>query len=150
MKILIVDDDEVARLTLARILDPLGAEASFAVDGEEAYAQLAALLHESVELLLWYAAPGEARQLLAGAEDALAPMGDALMARWGLPEILRRLAYGRDAASGPRMVALAVRLARHLEAGWCDASLPLDFAAAGELLTLSPHAAAALVRDAAR
>ena len=41
MKILIVDDDEVARLTLARILDPLGAEARFAVDGEEAYAQLA-------------------------------------------------------------------------------------------------------------
>ena len=142
-----------ARAVLARADAAARIAAAFAIhrqDEDVEEVQLAALLHESVELLLWYAAPGEARQLLAGAEDALAPMGDALMARWGLPEILRRLAYGRDAASGPRMVALAVRLARHLEAGWCDASLPLDFAAAGELLTLSPHAAAALVRDAAR
>ncbi len=35
-----MDDDEVARLTLSRILAPLGAEVTLAADGEEAYEQL--------------------------------------------------------------------------------------------------------------
>lgn len=48
MKILIVDDDEVARLTLSRILAPLGAQMALAIDGEEAYEQLAAGLRPAV------------------------------------------------------------------------------------------------------
>jgi len=142
------------RAVLARSHAAARIAAAFAIhrqDEDVEEVQLAALLHECVELLLWVAAPLQARELLAGAREALGPVGEALMARWGLPEILRRLAYGSAAGgSGPQMVALAVRLARHLEAGWCDAALPGDFAAVGALLTLAPQAAAALVRDAAR
>ncbi len=92
-----------ARAVLARSHAAARIAAAFAIhrqDEDVEEVQLAALLHESVALLLWYAAPTQARQLLAGAEEALAPLGDALMARWGLPEILRRLAYERDAAAG--------------------------------------------------
>lgn len=112
-------------------------------DVEEVH--LAALLHDVGELLALHFAPG--------ADPDGAPPGRvsaALLRRWGLPESLRHPAHGLvGEAPRPRMVALAVRIARHMEHGWSGPELLGDAAQAGQLLNLRPQVAASLVRRAA-
>lgn len=112
-------------------------------DVEEVH--LAALLHDVGEVLARYFTPD------AGA-DATPPglVSAALLRRWGLPEALRHPAHGPVGdAPRPRMVALAVRIARHMEHGWNGPELLGDAAQAGHLLNLRPQVAASLVRRAA-
>lgn len=122
--------------------------AAFAIhrqDEDVEAVHLAALLHDFVQVLEPYFAPG-------APDDGPPPdeVADALLQHWGLPETLRTLASDpAGVAPGPRMVALAVRIARHLEHGWHGPALLDDFTRAAALLTLKPQAAAALVRQAA-
>lgn len=125
----------------------------------------AALLHGFPRLLVWCEAPGLAlemerrqrldaqlrtadvqREVLGFELDQLAVR---LLERWKLPESLRELSYSpHPARMGPRTVALAVRISRHLDSGWSNAALPDDFAELGQVLQLTPVAAASLVRRA--
>lgn len=116
-------------------------------DVEEVH--LAALLHEVGEVLARYFAPDAD----PNADPEAAPPGlvsAALLRRWGLPEALRHPAHGPVGdAPRPRMVALAARIARHMEHGWSGPELLGDAAQAGQLLNLRPQVAASLVRRAA-
>lgn len=107
--------------------------------------RLAALLHDFVAVL----APWFDPQAAPDAPGS-AGMTDALLLQWGLPDTLRTLAREpAGEAPGPRMVALAVRIARHMQHGWHGPVLLGDAAQAGQLLNLTPQAAASLVRQAA-
>ncbi|RYY79196.1 MAG: HDOD domain-containing protein, partial [Comamonadaceae bacterium] len=126
--------------------------AAFAIhrqDEDVEAVHLAALLHDFAQLLAPYFAPQAEEQ----ADDDAAPqeeVTDALLQRWGLPETLRTLAREpAGEAAGPRMVALAVRIAQHLEHGWHGPALLEDFTRAAALLNLKLQAATALVRQAA-
>jgi HD-like signal output (HDOD) protein len=113
-------------------------------DVEEVH--LAALLHDFPAVLACYFA-GSA-QALPGPAGAIA---DALLQRWGLPETLRTLAREpAGSAAGPRTVAIAVRIATHVQrGGWHAPELAADCVDAGHLLNLQPHAAMVLAREAA-
>ena len=125
----------------------------------------AALLHDFPEVLLWCEAPLAALALHALRHDApggseeeqqrcvlggtLADVGHDLLHRWGLPVSLcdAGRAWDPDGPAG-RSVALAVRIAHHLQEGWNHPALPKDFEKAGLLLNLPPAGVASLVRHA--
>lgn len=134
------------------------------MDESAAVLQLAALLHDFAEMLLYCHAPAlalaiESRQRadatlrsasvqreLLGID--LAALQQALMRAWALPELLVRIAD--DAHTGHpqvRSVELAIRLARHTQQGWDNAALPDDLADVARLLNLAPAVAEALVRE---
>lgn len=120
--------------------------AAFAIhrqDEDVEAVHLAALLHDFPAVL--------ACRFGDGGGFALAPVADAMLRRWGLPETLRTLAGGTAGdAAGPRTVALAVRIALHAQrGGWHAPELDADFAEAAHLLNLQPHAAAVLARQVA-
>lgn len=139
--------------------------AAFAIHRQDEDAELlqqAALLHDSIHLLVWCAAPQQAldmarRQVVdpnlrsvnvqrdvLGTDLACVTRG--LMEIWQMPIALRELAGERQSSHGARTVALGVRIARHLESGWHNAALPDDFSDLGLLLNLPQHAAMTLVR----
>lgn len=113
--------------------------------------QVAALIHDMAELLLWIHAPHKAK-LIASAlkadpalhsaraqEAALGfPLSDAeaeICRLWGLPELSRSLLKEQGAASvRARLVRLAARLARHAQDGLANPALPDDWAECADLL----------------
>lgn len=115
---------------------------------------IAALLHDSAEILLWCFAPTlmlAIRALLAenpGMRSAAAQQAVlgihgtelqlALAKAWRLPELLQRL-MDDNHAEHPRVrnVIHAVNLARHSANGWNDPAVPGDLAEIGKLLGIS-------------
>ena len=156
---------------LQRVVDRAHRAANFAIgfavhrmDEDAAVVRLAALLHDFAEMLLYCHAPTLAleierrqradptlrsaavQQELLGIE--LPALQQALMRAWALPELLVRIADDKQARHPQvRSVELAIRLARHTQAGWDNAALPDDIADVAQLLNLSVPAAEALVRD---
>ncbi len=142
--------------------------AAFAVHRQDDQAEVlhqAALLDHFSTLLLWGDVP-ELMQDIAARQQAdsqlrsadaqrrvlgteIIALDHALMQAWDLAAVLRAQAPGAmRAAPGVTGVALAVRIARHLEqGGWDSPALPDDFAELGQLLVLTPHAAKALVME---
>jgi HD-like signal output (HDOD) protein len=118
---------------------------------------VAALLHDTAEILLWCFAPtlmlNIRTQLAAqhGIRSAVAQQAVlgirtidlqlALARAWRLPELLQNL-MDDSHAEHPRVrnVMLAVNLARHAANGWDDAAIPDDLAEVGKLLGLSEAA----------
>lgn len=112
---------------------------------------VAALLHDSAEILLWCFAPTMMMRVrgmqaqnrsLRSAATQQAVLGIcaqdlqlALARAWRLPELLLRL-MDEAHATHPRVrnVVCAANLARHLANGWDDAAIPGDLAAASDLL----------------
>lgn len=137
------------------------------MDDDAAVVKLAAQLHDFAEMLLWCHAPALALEIRArqAADPALRSsaaqqavlnvelpvVGQALMRRWALPELLVRISDERNADDPQvRNVLLAIRLARHTEdpkRGWSNPAVPDDLAAIGQLLNLSAAAAEKLVRE---
>ncbi len=115
---------------------------------------IAALLHDTAEILLWCFAPAlmsriralqeQDRSLRSGAAQLRVlglPVADlqlALARGRHLPELLLTL-MDEAQADHPRVrtVVLAVHLARHLARGWEDAAIPDDLAAIGGLLSIA-------------
>lgn len=113
---------------------------------------VAALLHDSAELLMWCFAPTLAlhvrelqsadRQLRSTAAQAqvygiaLHDLQIDLARAWHLPDLLIGMMDHHDEkeTARERNVRLAVDLARHSANGWDDAALPDDFKAICELL----------------
>lgn len=133
------------------------------MDPDAAAIHAAALLHDCAEMLLWCHAPSLALRLKALYEaepelrfrDAqrhvlnieLAPLQQALMKAWRLPEILTRMADDRHASQPQaRCVALALRLARHCAKGWSDPLIAHDVNEISALLNLSAPATLQLVQ----
>ncbi|MBE7941550.1 MULTISPECIES: HDOD domain-containing protein [Ramlibacter] len=124
----------------------------------------AALLHDVVTVMAWCVEPVlcERMALRQRLDPALRTadvqreelgvtlheVGRDLMARWQFAPALRRLGEPHGNEPGPRTVALAVRIARHvaMPTGWHNPALPDDFAELGQLMNLPPHAAGSLVR----
>lgn len=115
---------------------------------------VAALLHDSAEILLWCFAPtlmlsirtmqAENRSLRsAAAQQAVLGIRStelqlALARAWRLPELLQTLMDDNHAEhSRVRNVILAVNLARHAANGWNDAAIPDDLADIAKLLGIS-------------
>ena len=114
---------------------------------------IAALLHDMVELLIWFFAPHLALEIVermqsdatlrsAAVQRAVLgfPIGElqsALCHEWQMPELLKSL-MDEQHAHQPRArnALLAVALARHSAHGWRDAALPDDLVEIGELLGL--------------
>ena len=114
---------------------------------------IAALLHDMVELLIWFFAPhltleiaermqSDATLRSAAVQRAVLgfPIGElqsALCHEWQMPELLKSL-MDEQHAHQPRArnALLAVALARHSAHGWRDAALPDDLVEIGELLGL--------------
>jgi HD-like signal output (HDOD) protein len=156
---------------LQRVIDRSHRAANFAIgfavhrmDEDAAVVRLAALLHDFAEMLLYCHAPTlaleiERRQradptLRSAAVQQellnieLVALQQALMRAWALPELLVRIADDKQARHPQvRSVELAIRLARHTQAGWDNAALPDDLADVAQLLNLSVPAAEKLVRD---
>lgn len=127
---------------------------------------IGALLHDLAELLLWCAAPADARQIdymlshQRGLRSAAAQraclgfaLGDlqlALAKEWKLPNLLQSLMDDQH-ANHPRVrtVALAVAIARHSAMGWQDPALPDDYAQVQKLLNLPADPAQKNIRQAA-
>lgn len=115
---------------------------------------VAALLHDTAEILLWSLAPGlmiriramqEQERTLRSTEAQLAVLGItvmelqlALARAWRLPKLLQTLMDDAQ-AEHPRVrnVVCAVDLARHSANGWNDPALPDDLAAISKLLGIS-------------
>jgi HD-like signal output (HDOD) protein len=133
------------------------------MDPDAAAIHAAALLHDFADMLLWCHAPALALRLRALylAEPTLrfreaqhrvlnvelAPLHQALMKAWRLPELLIRIADDRHAdQANARCVKLALRLARHTAEGWDDPAIAQDVSEIATLLTLSPAAALQLVQ----
>lgn len=116
--------------------------------------QVATLLHELAEILLWCCAPKLALQIkaLQKADRSLrssavqeqvlggqfSSMQQALCRAWNLPELMLKLT-DEEHATHPRVhnVLLAVNLARHSANGWDDAALPDDYKDVADLLHLN-------------
>lgn len=115
---------------------------------------VAALLHDSAEILLWCFAPKlmmdiRTRQALMPSLRSAAAQKEvigftisdlqlALARTWHLPELLQTLMDEKNVAlSRVRNVLLAVNLSRHLAHGWADPAIPDDLADIGKLLGLS-------------
>lgn len=124
------------------------------VDMESEELQVAALIHDMAELLLWIHSPEKAQaiSLLMKADPTLrsaqaqtivlgAPLNktqDELCALWGLPELSRQLLSEQGQAT-PRMqcARLATRLARHSFYGFDNPALPDDWKDCAQLLGIS-------------
>lgn len=122
------------------------------VDCEEI--ALAALLHDTAEILLWCHAPAlmlrvrdlqESQRGLRSAAAQQRVLGIrlhdlqlALVKEWRLPALLQTL-MNDSQAEHPRVrnVVYAVNLARHSQKGWDDPALPDDYAAAEKLLGIT-------------
>jgi HD-like signal output (HDOD) protein len=116
---------------------------------------VAALLHDSAELLMWCFAPTLAlhvrelqsadrtlRSVTAQAQVygiALNDLQVDLAHAWHLPDLLIKMMDHNDGEESPRElnVRLAVDLARHSANGWSDAALPDDYVAICKLLRIS-------------
>lgn len=133
------------------------------MDPDAAAIHAAALLHDFADMLLWCRAPRLALRLRAlhQAEPALrfreaqrrvlnvelAPLHQALMKAWRLPELLIRMADDRHADQpNAKCVKLALRLARHTAQGWDDPAIAHDIGDIASLLNLSPAATLQLVQ----
>jgi len=115
---------------------------------------VAALLHDSAEILLWCFAPtlmlniraiqAENRNMRSAAAQQtvlgihITDLQLALARAWRLPELLQSLMDDHHAEL-PRVrnVILAVNLARHAANGWNDPAIPDDLADIGKLLGIS-------------
>jgi HD-like signal output (HDOD) protein len=134
------------------------------MDPDAAAIHAAALLHDFADMLLWCHAPLLALRLRAlyQAEPTLrfreaqrrvlnvelAPLHQALMKAWRLPELLIRITDDRRADQpNATCVKLALRLARHTAHGWDDPAIAHDVSEISSLLNLSPAAALQLVQD---
>lgn len=137
------------------------------MDDDAAVLQLAALLHDFAEMLLWCHAPTLALEIerRQQADPALRSatvqrellhielpaLQQALMRAWALPELLVRITDDSKAEHPQvRSVLLAIRLARHTQdsaGGWDNAAVPDDVADVARLLNLSPGAAHQLLLD---
>ncbi len=133
------------------------------MDPDAAAIHAAALLHDFADMLLWCHAPGLALRLRAlyQAEPTLrfreaqhrvlnvelAPLHQALMKAWRLPELLIQIADDRHAQHpNAKCVKLALRLARHTAQGWDDPLIAHDVGEIASLLSLSPAATLQLVQ----
>lgn len=131
-------------------------------DADAVVIQEAALLHDFAEMLLWCHAPGLALTMAEQQKSdhtlrsidiqervlgvRLGDLGQALMRRWHLPELLVECTNDRDThSSRVRTVVLGVQIARHTQHGWTDAhaqaALPDDVTEVAQLLTISKDAA---------
>jgi HD-like signal output (HDOD) protein len=160
-----------ALLGLSRVMQRAERASRFALgfaahraDPDAAIIHSAALLHDFAEMLLWVHAPALALQI-AALQDAdrhlrstaaqrqvlgieLPDLEQALMRRWQLPELLRRITSEKDGRDPQvRCVQLAVRLARHTARGWDDAGVPDDLHDIAELLNLSEAHALKLLHE---
>ena len=114
---------------------------------------LAALLHDTAEILLWCFAPEQAMDIQARLHAdkslrsasvqqqvlgfTLAELQLALCHAWHLPELLITLMDDANAhLARVQNVKLAVSLARHSVEGWTDAAIPDDLAAIQKLLNI--------------
>lgn len=137
------------------------------MDEDAAVVQLAALLHDFAEMLLWCHAPALALEIERRQQADLAlrsalaqrqvlgielhPLQQALMRAWALPDLLVRVSDDSQ-ATHPQVqsVVLAIRLARHTEdpaRGWANPAVPDDLAAIGQLLNLSATATQKLLHE---
>ena len=134
-------------------------------DPDAAVIHAATLLHEFAEMLLWCHAPAlslrirraqaadpELRSSAAQREVLnieLADLQRSLASAWRLPALIADVAAENHPAghTSARIVALAVRLARHTTHGWANAAIPDDVAEIADLLNLSPAATLAFVSD---
>ena len=159
---------------LQRVIQRAHRAANFALgfavhrmDEDAAVLQLAALLHDFAEMLLWCHAPTLAleierrQQADSGLRSAtvqrellrieLPALQQALMRAWALPELLVRITDDSKAEHPQvRSVLLAIRLARHTQdsaGGWDNAAVPDDVADVARLLNLSTGAAQQLLVD---
>lgn len=137
------------------------------MDEDAAVVQLAALLHDFAEMLLWCHAPALALEIERRQQADLAlrsalaqrqvlgielhPLQQALMKAWALPELLVRVSDDAQAAHPQvQSVVLAIRLARHTEdpaRGWSNPAVPDDLVAIGQLLNLSAAATQKLLHE---
>ncbi|MGE0802955.1 MAG: HDOD domain-containing protein [Lautropia sp.] len=156
-----------ARAGVRRVLDRSYRAAlfalAFAVHRKDPDAEIiheAALMHDFTETLLWTHAPTLALEIerrrsadptqhtgalqRAVLNIELCDLEQELLRAWRLPELLVRITDDRSADDPQaRTVLLALRIARHSGDGWDHPALDADFAAAGDLLSLTPGA----VRD---
>jgi HD-like signal output (HDOD) protein len=125
-----------------------------------------ALLHDLAELLLWLAAPAEAKQIeymidhqrglrsVAAQRGclgfALADLQLALTHAWNLPSLLQSLMDDKQ-ANLPRVqtVASSVAVARHSAHDWYDPALPDDYKGLQKLLNLPLDGVLGWVRQSA-
>lgn len=134
-------------------------------DTDAAVIYQAALLHDLAEMLVWIHAPGLALALESRAERHstnvseqalelellnvhLSDLQQALMANWGMPQLLREISD--DQPSGRQQVLnvqLAVRLARHNAAGWDDDRVEEDVHDIAHLLGLARAPCEQLLRN---
>lgn len=116
---------------------------------------VAALLHDTAELLMWCFAPTLALQVreLQSADKTLRSFAAQnqvygitlhdlqidLARAWHLPSLLIEMMNHKDEeeSARERNVRLAVDLARHSANGWDDAALPDDYKAISELLHIN-------------
>jgi HD-like signal output (HDOD) protein len=127
------------------------------MDPDAAAIHAAALLHDFADMLLWCHAPllalrlralyraypamrfREAQRRVLNVE--LAPLHQALMKAWRLPELLIKITDDRHAHQpNANCVKLALRLARHTAEGWDDPAIAHDVGEIASLLNLSPAA----------
>jgi hypothetical protein len=117
--------------------------AAKAKDIESEELQVAALIHDVAEMLLWMKAPAHAFLIkkhmqedpqLRSHNAQLQVLGISLVdveveicKDWGLPTILLNLLLGREKTPRMTTVALAVRLARHCASSWDNPALPDDW-----------------------
>jgi HD-like signal output (HDOD) protein len=117
----------------------------------------AALLHDFVELMLWFRAPALALEIARRqlAEPTLRSavvqrevlnielpdLQQALMTAWRLPSLLVQITADHATAvtAQVRNVQLAIRVARHSALGWDNPALPDDLREIGLMLQLSPE-----------
>jgi len=116
----------------------------------------AAMLHEVAEMLVWIFAPGLSLQVQQMHLENLHmrtrdiqkcilgitfhQLQIAIMTRWRLPTLLKRLMDDAHADSAQvKNVLLAINLARHLANGSDDPALPDDIADVARLLRTSPE-----------
>lgn len=170
LEAVLADHDE-ALLGLSRVMQRAERASRYALgfaahrmDPDAAVIHSAALLHDFAEMLLWVHAPDLALQIadLQKADRALrsvaaqrqvlgialADLEQALMQRWRLPELLKRITSDKDERNPQvRCVQLAVRLARHTARGWDDAAVPDDLHDIAELLNLGEAHALKLLHE---
>lgn len=135
------------------------------LDHDATAIQVAALLHDFAELLMWIRAPQLALEVrrrqradtsLRSADAqrevmkvAISDLQHELMVRWNLPKAIVDLADDlRDKTSlQSKTVVLAIRLARHTEVSWDNPAVAADIDAIASLLNLGVDPARLLLRS---